>query len=181
MSVRPILRIGNPLLNCVSEAIPTTPGVPWSLGSSELADLVADMLATMEAVGGAGLAAVQIGVPKAVMVFGITQNPRYPDAEPVPTTVLINPALEVLDSAPAEYFEGCLSVPGFRGPVLRPASIRYTATLLTGERITRDVSGFHARVFQHEYDHLMGRLFPSRITDFSRFGVTEELEAAGVI
>jgi peptide deformylase len=180
MSVRPILRIGHPLLAKVSQPVPAD-GTPGSVGSPELNELIADMLATMQHVNGAGLAAVQIGVPVRVMIFGITKNPRYPDAEPVPTTVLVNPSVTVVDDTMCEYFEGCLSVPGLRGPVLRPRTVRYDGVDAAGQRIVREVSGFHARVFQHEYDHLDGRLFPSRITDFSRFGFTEELEKGGVI
>ena len=115
------------------------------------------------------------------MIFGITKNPRYPDAEPVPTTVLINPTMTVLDETPCEYFEGCLSVPGIRGPVMRPKSVRYEALDVDGKPIVREASGFHARVFQHEFDHLNGILFPSRVTDFARFGFTDELEKGGII
>jgi peptide deformylase len=174
MSVLPILRMGNPLLNEVSKPV-------TAFDTAELHKLVEDMLATMKAVNGAGLAAVQVGVLLRVMIFGITKNPRYPDAEPVPTTVLINPEIEVVDSSPKEYFEGCLSVPGLRGPVLRPDGIRYRGYDQWGRRIDKTVRGFHARVVQHEFDHLEGRLFPSRVTDFTRFGFTEDLEAGGVI
>jgi peptide deformylase len=158
-----------------------TDGTPGSIGSPELKSLIRDMLATMQAVNGAGLAAVQIGVPVRVMIFGITKNPRYPDAEPVPTTVLVNPEMTIVDATPCEYFEGCLSVPGIRGPVLRPKAVRYEALDADGQRITREAVGFHARVFQHEFDHLNGVLFPARVTDFSRFGFVEELERGGVI
>jgi peptide deformylase len=114
------------------------------------------------------------------MIFGVEKkNPRYPTAGLVPQTVLINPEFVVVDETPVEFFEGCLSVPGLRGPVLRPTAIRYKGLTVEGEVIEREVDGFHARVFQHEMDHLDGILFPMRVKDFTRFGFTEELEVAG--
>merc|ERR1719197_1295902 len=166
--------MGNPVLNEVSRPVD-------QLDTPELHALVADMLATMAATNGAGLAAIQIGVPLRVMVFGVSFNPRYPTAEPVPTTVLVNPEITVTDETPVEFFEGCLSVPGLRGPVMRPDGIRYKGFDPKGNVIEATVKGFHSRVVQHELDHLDGRLFPSRVTDFTRFGFTEELEGAGVV
>ncbi len=176
MSVQPILKMGHPMLAQVSQAVPQD-----QLGSPHLKTLVGNMLATMQAVNGAGLAAVQIGIPLRVMIFGTTKNPRYPDAEPVPTTVLVNPTVTVVDPKPCEYFEGCLSVPGLRGPVMRPSTVRYEAVDVEGMPIVREATGFHARVFQHEFDHLNGVLFPARVTDFARFGFTEELERGGLV
>lgn len=141
----------------------------------ELHALVADLFDTMHAVNGAGLAAPQIGVDLAVVIFGFGQNQRYPDAPPVPRTVLINPTVTALSDEEEEGWEGCLSVPGLRGVVPRWSRIRYSGWDQTGERIEREVSGFHARVVQHECDHLIGMLYPMRIRDFSRFGFTEVL------
>ena len=139
-----------------------------------------DMFDTMDAADGAGLAAPQIGVLKRVMIFGVEATPRYPDAEAVPPTVLINPEYTVLDEAVGGYWEGCLSVPGMRGYVERPAHIRYGGYDQYGERVEREVTGFHAVVFQHEYDHLDGILYPDRLADPALFGFNEELAAAGV-
>jgi peptide deformylase len=130
---------------------------------------------TMKAQNGAGLAAPQIGVPLRVVIFGMDFNPRYPDAEPVPYTELVNPVLTPLTDAMEEGWEGCLSVPGLRGVVPRYARIRYEGFLPDGTRLHRDVDGFHARVVQHECDHLDGILYPMRMKDFSRFGFTEVL------
>jgi len=124
---------------------------------------------------GAGLAAPQIGVGLQVVIFGVKSNPRYPDAEEVPQTVLINPELTPVDDTMEDGWEGCLSVPGLRGIVPRHAALRYVGFDETGRRIDRTVSGFHARVVQHETDHLLGILYPMRIRDFSSFGFTEEL------
>ena len=143
--------------------------------SPELHALVADLFETMEAVQGAGLAAPQIGVDLAVVIFGFGRNQRYPDAPPVPRTVLINPTVTALSGEEEEGWEGCLSVPGLRGVVSRWAQIRYTGWDTAGNRIEREVSGFHARVVQHECDHLIGTLYPMRIRDFSRFGYTDVL------
>ncbi len=141
----------------------------------ELHALVADLFDTMHAVNGAGLAAPQIGVDLAVVIFGFGQNQRYPDAPPVPRTVLINPTVTALSDEEEDGWEGCLSVPGLRGVVPRWSRIRYSGWDQTGERIEREVTGFHARVVQHECDHLIGTLYPMRIRDFSRFGFTDVL------
>ena len=137
--------------------------------------LVTDMFDTMREEGGVGLAAPQIGVGLQVMVFGFGRSERYPDAPPVPETVLINPAFTVLSDVMEDGWEGCLSIPGLRGLVPRHASIRYTGFDAQGERIVCDAYGFHARVVQHEHDHLIGRLYPSRIVDFGKFGFTDVL------
>jgi peptide deformylase len=141
----------------------------------ELHALLADMRDTMAARDGAGLAAPQIGVGLQVVIFGIDHNPRYPDAEAVPQTVLINPTLTPLTEDVEEDWEGCLSVPGMRGVVPRFARLRYRGFDGHGKLIERSVDGFHARVVQHEYDHLIGILYPMRIRDFSRFGFTDVL------
>lgn len=141
----------------------------------ELHALLADMRDTMAALDGAGLAAPQIGVPLRVVIFGISHNPRYPDAEPVPQTVLINPVLTPLSEKMEEGWEGCLSVPTLRGLVPRYKHLRYTGFTETGARIERAVSGFHARVVQHECDHLDGILYPQRIRDITQFGFSEVL------
>ena len=172
MVVHRILRIGDPRLRQAADPV-------TAFDTPELHQLVADMRETMEAYDGAGLAAPQIGVPQRVMVFGIESNSRYPDAEPVPMTVLVNPEYEILDQTPEAGWEGCLSVPGMRGVVARPRRIRYRGYDAHGMLIERDADGFHARVFQHEFDHLDGVLYPDRIEDFSLFGFVEELEAAG--
>lgn len=141
----------------------------------ELHALLADMQDTMQALDGAGLAAPQIGVGLQVVIFGVEHNPRYPDAEAVPQTALINPTLTLLSGEMEEGWEGCLSVPGMRGVVPRYARLRYQGYDPYGNPIDRSVEGFHARVVQHEYDHLIGVLYPMRIRDFSRFGFTEVL------
>jgi peptide deformylase len=141
----------------------------------ELHALLADMQDTMADLDGAGLAAPQIGVGLQVVIFGIEQNPRYPDADAVPQTVLINPTLTALAPEMEDGWEGCLSVPGMRGVVPRYAKLRYQGFDQYGNTIDRSVDGFHARVVQHECDHLIGVLYPMRIRDFSSFGFTEEL------
>lgn len=173
MAVRPILRMGDPRLRQVSTPVE-------AFDTPELHDLIADMFETMEAADGAGLAAPQIGVPKRVMIFGVESNPRYPDAEPVPTTVLLNASYEVLDEAEVSGWEGCLSVPGMRGWVPRYRRIRYRGFDQYGEPIEREADGFHAVVFQHEYDHLDGVLYPDRIVEKEKFGFETELIEAGV-
>jgi peptide deformylase len=135
--------------------------------------LVRDMFETMHAANGAGLAAPQIGVNLQLVIFGFAKNGRYPDAPPVPETVLINPVLTPISSEMEEGFEGCLSVPGLRGSVPRYTRLHYEGVDQFGKRIVRDAEGFHARVVQHEVDHLHGMLYPMRIRDFSRFGFTE--------
>lgn len=141
----------------------------------ELHALIADMADTMQAMNGAGLAAPQIGVGLRVVMFGIVANPRYPDAEPVPQTVLINPAITPLDTEIEDGWEGCLSVPGMRGLVPRHRRLRYRGFDAYGKAIDRTVHGFHARVVQHECDHLDGILYPMRICDMRNFGFTETL------
>ena len=174
MAVREILRIGDPRLRQVSRPVD-------AFDTPELHALIEDMFDTMAAADGAGLAAPQIGVMRRIMIFGIESSSRYRDVETVPTTVLINPEFEVLDDTTQGFWEGCLSVPGMRGYVERPAEIRYRGFDQFGESIERDASGFHAIVFQHEYDHLEGVLYPDRLADAARFGFVEELEAAGII
>ena len=146
-----------------------------SFDTQELATLIADMQDTMRALDGAGLAAPQIGVDLQVVIFGLESNPRYPDAEPVPQTVLINPELMPLGDEMEEGWEGCLSVPGMRGLVPRYRRLRYRGVDQDGVPLDRSVSDFHARVVQHEVDHLMGILYPMRIRDMRRFGFTQEL------
>lgn len=141
----------------------------------ELHLLVADMLDTMAAANGAGLAAPQIGVDLQLVVFGFQRNVRYPEAPPVPMTVLINPVITPLDEVMEEGWEGCLSVPGLRGIVPRHTRIRYTGVDVQGHAIEREADGFHARVVQHECDHLIGRLYPTRMTDLSKLGFTSVL------
>ncbi len=176
MTVREILKMGDPRLLRVAQPVP-------AFDTPELHALVADLFDTMEAAHGAGLAAPQIGVDLQVVVFGFTTNPRYPDRPPVPTTVLCNPVITPLDDTRVEGWEGCLSVPGLRGKVPRHARIRYTGFDPLGRPIDRTVDGFHAVVVQHECDHLIGRLYPTRMTDLTQFGFTEvlfpELAAAG--
>jgi peptide deformylase len=174
MAVRKILRIGDSRLRQKSRPVS-------EFGTPELDELLADMLDTMIAADGAGLAAIQIGVPLRVMIFGFESNPRYPDEAPIPLTVLINPAYDVLDDEMSGGWEGCLSVPGMRGFVRRHASIRYRGQDRQGRPVEREVDGFHARVFQHEFDHLEGVLYPDIVDDPTRFGYLEELEASGAI
>ena len=163
MAVHEILKMGDPRLLRVARPV-------TEFGTPALRALIADMFETMAAANGAGLAAPQIGVDLRLVIFGYTKNVRYPEAPPVPPTVLINPVIEVLDGGQTEGWEGCLSVPGLTGKVPRWTKIRYSYTDLTGARIVREAANFHARVVQHECDHLIGRLYPSRITDFSKFG-----------
>lgn len=146
-----------------------------SLGTPELRALVQDMKETMAAKNGAGLAAPQIGVGQRVVIFGVEKNPRYPDAEPVPFTVLVNPKIVLLTREVEDDWEGCLSVPGMRGMVPRYKRLRYSGFDEEGNAIERVAEGFHARVVQHECDHLDGILYPQRMTDLSKFGFNEEL------
>jgi peptide deformylase len=168
MAIREVLRMGDARL--LERAQPVA-----EFDTPELHALLADMQDTMKALNGAGLAAPQIGVGLQVIIFGVDHNPRYPDAEVVPQTVLINPALTQIDDEMEEGWEGCLSVPGMRGVVPRFKRLRYHGYDPSGEPIDRTVEGFHARVVQHEYDHLIGVLYPMRIRDFSRFGFTDVL------
>jgi len=144
--------------------------------SSELNAVIEDMRDTMDSLNGAGLAAPQIGVSLRVLIFGVHNNPRYPDAEDVLQTVLINPEIEVLEEAIEHGWEGCLSLPGLRGYVPRFKRIRYTGFDEHGEHIEREAEGFHARIVQHEYDHLNGILYPMRMNDMSKFGFENALE-----
>ncbi|RZL99561.1 MAG: peptide deformylase [Variovorax sp.] len=169
MTVRDILKMGDPRLLRIAQPVE-------AFDTDALHLLVADMFDTMRAVNGAGLAAPQIGVDLQVVIFGTdAPNPRYPDAPVVPRTVLVNPVITPVGDDEEEGWEGCLSVPGLRGVVPRFSKIRYTGFDPYGDPIERTVSGFHARVVQHEVDHLLGTLYPMRIRDFSRFGFTEVL------
>lgn len=168
MAVRDVLKMGDPRL-----WVPARPVEDFA--SPELARLVEDMHDTMRALNGAGLAAPQIGVGLQVVLFEVNANPRYPDVETVPFTVLINPVLTPLSDAIEDGWEGCLSVPGMRGLVPRFAELRYQGLDAAGQPIDRSVSGFHARVVQHETDHLNGMLYPMRIRDLRNFGFTETL------
>ncbi len=170
MAVRPILKMGTPSL--------FAPSAPWPMdkfNSPELHALLTDMKDSMAAANGAGLAAPQIGENVRVVIFEVADNPRYPDREHIPFTMLINPSIEAIGADSEEGWEGCLSVPGLRGVVVRPAKVRYTGFNEKGQKIDRTVDGFHARVVQHECDHLDGILYPMRVKDFSRFGYTEIL------
>lgn len=171
MAIRPILRMGDPRLRQVSQAVA-------EFDTPELHELIADMFETMAAADGAGLAAPQIGVLQRIMIFSVDDNPRYPDVEAVPTTVLINPQFTVIGQEIDGFWEGCLSVPGMRGYVQRPARIRYSGFDQFGKSIEREAEGFHATVFQHEYDHLDGILYVDRLADPRQFGFVEELAAA---
>lgn len=169
MTVHAILKMGDPRL--LRQARPVT-----AFDTPELHRLVADLHDTMRAANGAGLAAPQIGVDLQVVVFGSgAPNPRYPDAPVVPRTVLINPVITPLSDEEEEGWEGCLSVPGLRGVVPRWRHIRYQGFDAFGQAIDREAEGFHARVVQHECDHLWGKLYPMRVRDFTRFGFTEVL------
>jgi peptide deformylase len=169
MSVRDILKMGDARLLRVAQPV-------TEFDTDELHLLISDLLDTMRAADGAGLAAPQIGVDLQVVIFGSDDfNPRYPEAPKVPRTVLINPVITPLGDEEEEGWEGCLSVPGLRAVVPRWARIRYTGFDPYGEPIERTVDGFHARVVQHECDHLIGKLYPMRVRDFTRFGFTEVL------
>ena len=166
--IRAVLKMGDPRLLEKSHPVE-------AFGTRELRELVADMRDTMADLNGAGLAAPQIGVPLRVVIFGVKRNPRYPDAEEVPDTVLINPVITPLGEEMEEAWEGCLSVPGMRGVVPRFKRLRYRGFDESGNPIDRSVEGFHARVVQHECDHLDGILYPMRIRDMSQFGFVEVL------
>ena len=168
MAIREVLKMGDPRL--LERAQPVA-----GFDTPELRALLADMEDTMLALDGAGLAAPQIGVGLQVVIFGVEHNPRYPDAEAVPHTVLINPSLTPLGAEMEEGWEGCLSVPGMRGVVPRYVRLRYQGYDPFGNAIDRSVGGFHARVVQHEFDHLIGVLYPMRIRDFRNFGFTDVL------
>jgi peptide deformylase len=168
MTVKAVLKMGEPLLLQRAQEV-------TQLGTPALESLLQDMLDTMEALNGAGLAAPQIGVSQRVVIFGVKANPRYPQAEEVPYTVLVNPILEALEAEMEEGWEGCLSVPGMRGLVPRYRRIRYRGRDQYGALIEREAEGFHARVVQHECDHLDGVLYPTRNRDLRNFGFTQVL------
>lgn len=166
--IRDVLRMGDARLLRIAEPV-------TAFGTPELQELITDMQDTMAALNGAGLAAPQIGVNLRVVIFGVGANPRYPEAEAVPFTILCNPLLEALGPEMEDGWEGCLSVPGLRGLVPRFARLRYSGFDQNGLGIEREASGFHARVVQHECDHLDGILYPRRIRDLSQFGFTREI------
>jgi peptide deformylase len=168
--IRDILKMGDERLLRIAPPVPEA-----LIGTEELDALIADMFETMEHVGGVGLAAPQIGIDMQLVIFGFERSERYPEAEPVPQTVLLNPLITPLSPTVEEGWEGCLSVPGLRGVVERYQHICYEGVDPQGRPIQRVAHGFHARVVQHECDHLIGRLYPSRIRDFTRFGFTEVL------
>ncbi len=169
MTIRDILKMGDPRLLRIAQPV-------TAFDTDELHLLISDMFDTMRAVSGAGLAAPQIGVDLQLVIFGTdTVNPRYPDAPVVPRTVLLNPVITPLGNDEEDGWEGCLSVPGLRGVVPRFSHIRYTGFDQYGDPIDRTVDGFHARVVQHECDHLIGKLYPMRVRDFTKFGFTEVL------
>ena len=166
--IRDVLRMGDPRLLQRSREV-------TAFDTPQLQALLADMRDTMKALNGAGLAAPQIGVLQRVVIFGVERNVRYPDAEPVPYTELVNPVITPLTDTREEGWEGCLSVPGLRGVVPRHARIRYAGFDAAGRPIEREADGFHARVVQHEVDHLLGRLYPTRMTDLTKLGFTSVL------
>lgn len=168
MAVREILKMGDPRLLRIAQPV-------REFGTPQLRALIDDMFETMAAARGAGLAAPQIGEDLQLVIFGVDHTDRYPDAPPVPMTVLINPTIMPLSDAMEEGWEGCLSVPGLRGVVPRFARIRYTGFDADGRPIEREAEGFHARVVQHECDHLIGRLYPTRMPDLTKLGFTSVL------
>jgi peptide deformylase len=168
MAVKKILRMGDARLLRQAEMV-------TDFESAELKELLADMRDTMKALDGVGLAAPQIGINLRIVIFGVESNPRYPDAEPVPETVLINPVITPLLQTKEDGWEGCLSVPGMRGLVPRFTQLRYQGRAESGALIDRTANGFHARVVQHECDHLDGMLYPMRIADMRNFGFSSEL------
>ena len=168
MAIRPVLRMGDPFLFSIAQPV-------VSFDTPELHALIRDMQDTMEYMDGAGIAAPQIGVSLRVVIFGVGHNPRYPDADQVPYTVLVNPVLTPVSDLLEEGWEGCLSVPGMRGIVPRHTRLHYKGFDQFGQSIYRIVSGFHARVVQHECDHLDGILYPMRIQDIKNFGYTDVL------
>ncbi len=174
MPARTILRMGDPRLLLTAQPV-------RQFGTAALDDLITDMFDTMAAAGGVGLAAPQIGIDLQIVIFGFERSERYPNAEAVPRTILLNPTITPLSDEEKMGWEGCLSVPGLRGEVPRHEHIRYCGFDPQGEPIDRIATGFHARVVQHECDHLIGRLYPTRMRDLSRFGFTDVLfpELAG--
>lgn len=169
MAIKKVLRLGDPLLSRISESVEDP-------GSDIIKILVDDIYDTMRDYQGVGLAAPQIGVLKRVVVFGFTENSRYPDSEPVPETVLINPVIDILTTETIEDWEGCLSIPGMRGLVPRATKIRYAGFDCEGKTIDRTVEGFHARVVLHECDHLDGILYVQRLKNLADFGFIDELQ-----
>jgi peptide deformylase len=170
MAIRPILKMGEPLLLQTAIQVP-----PEAIASNEIQDIIQDLLDTMKDANGAGLAAPQIGISLQIVVFGFEKNVRYPNEDPIQETILINPIITPLSTEMENGWEGCLSVPGLRGSVPRYQQIRYQGLDTHGHIIDRTVSGFHARVVQHECDHLFGKLYPMRIEDMTQFGFTEIL------
>jgi peptide deformylase len=168
MAIRDVLKMGDPRLLAIAQPV-------REFATPELRELIVDMRDTMQELNGAGLAAPQIGVGLRVVIFGMDHNPRYPDADPVPYTVLVNPVLTPLSGEMEEAWEGCLSVPGMRGLVPRYRELHYAGVDPNGEPIDRRANGFHARVVQHEVDHLDGILYPRRIRDLTQFGFNEAL------
>lgn len=168
MAVRRVLKMGDPDLLRVSELVKM-------FDTADLNELIADLWETMEAEGGVGIAAPQVGVAQRVVVFGLEESERYPEAPAIPRTVLINPEIEPIGNDAVDGWEGCLSVPGMRGVVPRFLRIRYSGYDEKGQRIEREVEDFHARVVQHECDHLDGILYPMRIEDMRLFGFESEL------
>lgn len=167
MSVKEVLKMGHPILQQVAEPV-------TEFNSAYLDDIIGDMYETMESLDGAGLAAPQIGIPKRIIIFWVEDNPRYPEIEPVPNTILINPEIVFLNDDEELGWEGCLSVPGLRGLVPRATKIKYSGYSQFGETIERVADGFHARVVQHEVDHLDGILYPQRMTDMTKLGYEQE-------
>jgi peptide deformylase len=170
MAIRPILKMGEPLLLQTAIQVP-----PEAIASREIQEMIQDLLDTMKDANGAGLAAPQIGISLQIVVFGFEKNVRYPNEAPIPQTILINPVITPLSPDQENGWEGCLSVPGLRGLVPRYQHIRYQGLDAHGHIIDRTVSGFHARVVQHECDHLFGKLYPMQIVDMTQFGFTEIL------
>jgi peptide deformylase len=170
MPIKPILKMGDPLLLQVADLV-----TPQMITTPQIQDIIQDLLDTMHAAKGAGLAAPQIGISLQIVVFGFEKNQRYPNEAPIPQTILINPIITPIGLSLENGWEGCLSVPGLRGLVPRFQEIQYQGLDESGQAIDRVVSGFHARVVQHECDHLIGKLYPMRIEDMSQFGFTEVL------
>lgn len=167
MSVKEVLKMGHPILQQVAESV-------IEFNSADLDSIIADMYDTMASLDGAGLAAPQIGINKRIVIFWVEDNPRYPDIEPIPNTILINPEITVLSDEINSDWEGCLSVPGLRGLVPRPTRIKYSGFDPFGDSIERIADDFHARVVQHEVDHLDGILYPQRMNDLSQLGFEQE-------
>lgn len=167
MSVKEVLKMGHPILQQVAESV-------IEFNSAYLDSIIADMYDTMASLDGAGLAAPQIGINKRIVIFWVEDNPRYPDIEPIPNTILINPEITVLSDEINSDWEGCLSVPGLRGLVPRPTRIKYSGFDPFGDSIERIADDFHARVVQHEVDHLDGILYPQRMNDLSQLGFEQE-------